>query len=344
LTHIEQSTDEFGQLAFIVDVQNAANYGEYVSATAIDPNGNTSVVSNSVLVQGPSDVEQDGISDAVEDQVPNANGGNGMAPRLRAASSTRQALAQGDGNSDGVPDSQQANVVSFPSVAGPWLTLSAQSSLSFKSVTPVLPPDSAHLPVGYLFPLGAIKFTVTGLSSGGSILITNILHGTNALTTVFAYGPTAGQPAPHWYEFLFDGTVGAKPGSNSFTLALTDAKTGDQDLKADGQITTLIAPAFKDLPAPQLTLLSTKISQTDKPEATIAADGSRTVVTNHVPLVTSVLSWPASATGYALQYASRLAPTNSWQTVPDSPALINGRYVVTNTSVGVARFFQLRPF
>jgi hypothetical protein len=40
-----------------------------------------------------------------------------------------------------VPDAQQANVVSFPGVAGKWLTLSTGSGLAFKSVVPGVPPN-----------------------------------------------------------------------------------------------------------------------------------------------------------------------------------------------------------
>jgi hypothetical protein len=55
-----------------------------------------------------------------------------------------------------------------------------------------------------------------------------------------------------------------------------------------------------------------------------------------------ILSWPISATGYALETTTNLTATNSWTTVTNTPALVNQQNVVTNQVSGAARFYRLR--
>jgi hypothetical protein len=53
-----------------------------------------------------------------------------------------------------------------------------------------------------------------------------------------------------------------------------------------------------------------------------------------------ILSWQASL-GYNLQAATNLGPTASWSAVTDSPALVQGRSVVTNQASEPSRFYRL---
>ncbi|MEK7223426.1 MAG: hypothetical protein AAB156_04050, partial [Pseudomonadota bacterium] len=57
-------------------------------------------------------------------------------------------------------------------------------------------------------------------------------------TRYYAYGPTPDDPAPHWYDFAFDGETGAEIGSDRITLHFVDGKRGDDDLNPDNDSIT----------------------------------------------------------------------------------------------------------
>ena len=217
--------------------------------------------------------------------------------------------ATGDGNGDGIQDYLQANVVSFPGITGKWITLASPTNTALENVEPTGPPDFANIPAGYTFPLGFVSFSVTGLTPGGTVTVTNFFHDEFDYDTVFAYGPTPDNAQPHWYEFLFDGAAGAKLDLDGFTLTFIDGGVGDHDLQANGAITTVLAAAHKIPPGPQLSLRSTVVGSG---ESISIDDTSATfqLTTNVVPVVSSVLSWPASATNYVLQFTDDLSPAN----------------------------------
>lgn len=54
-----------------------------------------------------------------------------------------------------------------------------------------------------------------------------------------------------------------------------------------------------------------------------------------------ILTWPASAEGYVLRYATAL-PAFNWTDIQTTPALTGDRFVVTNAILGGSRFFQLQ--
>ena len=55
-------------------------------------------------------------------------------------------------------------------------------------------------------------------------------------TTYYKFGPEAGAPENHWYEFLYDGDTGALIEGNVITLHFVDGGRGDDDLDANGEI------------------------------------------------------------------------------------------------------------
>ncbi len=56
-----------------------------------------------------------------------------------------------------------------------------------------------------------------------------------------------------------------------------------------------------------------------------------------------VVAWPAVLTNdYALEQTSLLPPSGGWNTVTNSPALIDGEVMFTNKPSGASRFFRLR--
>ena len=55
-----------------------------------------------------------------------------------------------------------------------------------------------------------------------------------------------------------------------------------------------------------------------------------------------ILSWPASATGYALETSTNLADANSWTPVTNVPAVLKQQNVVTNGMSGQMHFYRLK--
>jgi hypothetical protein len=53
-----------------------------------------------------------------------------------------------------------------------------------------------------------------------------------------------------------------------------------------------------------------------------------------------VLTWPANATGFSLQYSVNLPPTN-WTVASPTAVVANGQYVVTNALTGDSVFYRL---
>jgi hypothetical protein len=87
------------------------------------------------------------------------------------------------------------------------------------------------------------------------------------VNTYYKYGPTLDSPAPHWYEFLFDGTTGAEILSDRVVLHFVDGQRGDDDLAANGQIVEPGAPALSNRPptanaGPDVTIHWTEWSST----------------------------------------------------------------------------------
>lgn len=184
-----------------------------------------------------SDDDGDGVIGSVEDGAPNG----------------------GDGNKDGIPDRQQGNVTSLPkAVDGSYVTLVTSAGTN-TNVQAVGNPSPSNAPTGVSFPIGFFKFTVQGLTPGGSTTVTLLLPPSVAVNTYYKYGPEPGNPSDHWYEFLFDGTTGAKffdDNSDGFTdrivLHLVDGQRGDEDLTANGKIVEPGGPGRKMLLLPDL--------------------------------------------------------------------------------------------
>jgi hypothetical protein len=55
-----------------------------------------------------------------------------------------------------------------------------------------------------------------------------------------------------------------------------------------------------------------------------------------------LVSWPATDNGYTLQNKSSLSASVLWNTVPGSPAVVAGRFTVTNSSASGNGFYRLR--
>jgi len=148
-----------------------------------------------------------------------------------------------DGNGDGIPDDQQANVETFRSETGNAVTLAAPAGVTLSNVQAMTPTVAPPANVG--LPQGLIGFDATGISAGGSFSMTLIIQTGPIATSYWKYGPTPDNTSPHWYEFLYDRATGtgAQINGRTITLHFVDGGRGDSDLTANGSIADPGAPA-----------------------------------------------------------------------------------------------------
>ncbi|HSR69920.1 MAG TPA: choice-of-anchor U domain-containing protein [Acidobacteriota bacterium] len=197
-------------------VENKAS----VTSETADPNVLNNSDEETTLVRSDSDF--DGIPDVAENEGPN----------------------QGDGNNDGIPDRQQPGVATLRSVMGDLLTLEAPPGVMLSEVEGRHPP-SLHTDLQALnLPSGLLGFRAHGLTPGQSLSLTLWMHTSTAqANSYFQHGPTADDPTPHWYEFLFDGDTGAEILDGRIVLHFRDGGRGDSDLSANGVIVDPGGPA-----------------------------------------------------------------------------------------------------
>ena len=183
-----------------------------VAVAAAEPDFVLSNNSSTVITQVYHDEDSDGIGDQVEDGA--SNGGDG----------------------DGVPDSEQSNVFSLRNaVDEQYATIRSAAGTNLVDVDVAANPSPADAP-DEAFPAGFFGFGVEGLQTANAITVELFFPPGTIITTYWKYGPTNSDPAPHWYEFTFDGTTGAVINGNRVTLHLVDGQRGDDDLTANGEI------------------------------------------------------------------------------------------------------------
>jgi len=141
----------------------------------------------------------------------------------------------GDGNGDNIPDSVQPNVASVTNpVDGRVLTFATDPNFTLVNARSVPNPSPGNAPADP-FPFGHFAFEITDLPPGGSTTVT-VHMPWNAIASWWKYGPTPGNPTPHWYDFAFDGATGAEINGAVVTLHFVDGARGDSDLTANGTI------------------------------------------------------------------------------------------------------------
>ncbi len=169
LTSTAVTTNANGVAPFSVTLPSNVLAGTFISATATDSGGNTSEFSKAIPVE--QDTDGDGISDMTEDGVPND-----------------------DGNDDGIPDSQEANVVSFQSaVTGQYVTLESPSGTTFTNVTPLTNPSPTDAP-NESFDLGFFSFTLSGVEPGAAVDVQMFLQTGIAPDFLLPLRPSARRP------------------------------------------------------------------------------------------------------------------------------------------------------
>ncbi|MFN3887311.1 MAG: beta strand repeat-containing protein [Aquabacterium sp.] len=100
-------------------------------------------------------------------------------------------------------------------------------------------PPAGSAPAAVQFPQGLFDFSTTGCTPGSTLHFT--LTYPSALPSnaqYWKYGPTASNPAPHWY------TIPASVAGAVVTFSITDGGLGDDDLSANGTVVDAGGPGF----------------------------------------------------------------------------------------------------
>jgi hypothetical protein len=187
---------------------------------------------------GPGDRFPVGVTDVLV--TLSADFGDGAECRFKVTvlldsdgDGTLDSIESGDGNSDGIPDREQANVVTVVSpVDASTITLEVPTTATLSSVSisdPAAPP-----PAGVVLPHGLLEFTIH-VPTGASVEMLVYLPEDSPATTWFKSDP--------WWEFLFDGTTGAVAEAPGLVLHFTDGGRGDADASANGTIVDPGGPA-----------------------------------------------------------------------------------------------------
>jgi uncharacterized delta-60 repeat protein len=177
-----------------------------------------------------ADSDRDGVLNLVEDAHPVKVPGTDF----------------GDGNGDGIPDSQQATVTSFLSEpgSGEYITLSVVRG-HFENVRSVAQPSVFLSDIDR--PLGTVAFDV--LTGGNNVLIeVRRLPGVamDSLDSFFAFGPTADDPLNHWYKIpatVEDDMNPLRSGERFLSFQLINGGIGDNDRVRNTRIVTVGSPA-----------------------------------------------------------------------------------------------------
>ena len=169
------------------------------------------------------DDDNDGVSDVVESQGPN----------------------NGDSNQDGIADSLQNHVsclklnnnLGYAVIEAPDTTFISNCQIADN-------PSPDNSPTGVDFTYGLYDFTISGIQPGGSVTITITLPENVVPKTYYKYGKTPAIQTDHWYEFLYNGEIGAEFNNNVITLHFEDADMGDDILMPDAMVVDLGGPGF----------------------------------------------------------------------------------------------------
>jgi hypothetical protein len=191
-----------------------------------------------------ADADADGVPDCLDNcpAVANADQADADGDGIGDACD-EDAVDEFDGNGDGIPDAQQPHVTSVDVEGGALATFVAPESTHVTAAA-VPNPSPEDTPVEAVFPVGFVELHVEGITPGSAAAVEVLLALTAETNSYWKYGPTPANPAPHWYEFLYDGSTGVEFTPTGFTIHYVDGQRGDDDLTADGDIADPGAPAI----------------------------------------------------------------------------------------------------
>lgn len=206
-----------------------------------DPLATVTKTSNAVVQTG-SYLDDDGIFNAVEATAPNG----------------------GDGNDDGIADSQQDNVTSLPNaVSGKYSVLATTGCLGTNGGVSLGAESANSVGDGeYTYPAGMMNFTITCSAPGGTSTVTQYFYGAYDAAKVVArkYNSTNGTYQTISGATLSNVTIGGEA-ALKIEYQITDGGVLDQDGLANGIIVDPAGPA----------LLTTSLVASGTPDTGLAA-------------------------------------------------------------------------
>jgi len=169
------------------------------------------------------DSDNDGISDEEEDSGPDG----------------------GDGNTDGILDSQQSNVSCLRTYDDQhYVTLETPPGTIISNCQAIDNLSVNDVPSDIEFPYGFFEFTLGGIGIDASTTLTLHLPDGETFDTYYKFGATPNDFSNHWYIFLNDGQTGAEINGSIITLHFVDSMRGDDDLTANGTIIDIGGPGI----------------------------------------------------------------------------------------------------
>lgn len=169
------------------------------------------------------------------------------------ACSETEDLAPGeDGNGDGIADRDQPNVTTILTTFGNTVTFSSDLAMKFDSAGTIEAYTALSLLSAFKPPTGQsahfyneiFTLAMTGIAGGAGRSVTLYDNTSTRPTHYYAYGPTPDNPAPHWYNFAYDGATGAEIKNDRIILHFVDGMRGDDDLAVNDSITHTGAQAM----------------------------------------------------------------------------------------------------
>ncbi len=167
----------------------------------------------------------------------NASNGGNETTALQETSASFTALARRTDLSLQLPAGPHSGEMLDLTVTGSEWHLDSAQSLTAASLATALPPRVT-------LPHGAVSLRLTdGTPGSNATVVLTYPEDLPAGTRYYKYGPTADNPADHWYAY-----PGAVISGNTITLTLTDGGAGDSDLSVNGIIADPGGPAWISAP------------------------------------------------------------------------------------------------
>lgn len=218
-------------------------------------------------------LDVDGVPAAIEDAAPNG----------------------GDGNGDGILDSNQDNVASLPNaVDAAYVAFESPTGSTLVEVQAVeVPPPG--LPSEAETPVGTFEFSVAGLSAGAPTIVVLYMPAGTDVNQYWKFDNNNG-----WYEFNWDGATGATfqdmndDGATDVVLHFIDGGRGDDDGLANGVVVDPGAPVSINSPP---TALDDSVSTDEDTPLLIDVLANDTDAEDNIePALTVALTSPSAGT------------------------------------------------
>ena len=181
--------------------------------------GNSRWTIDDVVVQScvvDEDEDDDGVEGEIEDLAPN----------------------EGDGNGDGMADSEQENVTSLPNQGSDdgYVTLAAPAGTTLVDVEAMTMPMTLPTDVNDM-PQGLLSFSIQGIEPGAEVSVTLYLENDNSpLNSYWKYDEMSG----HWTDYsdmvTYGNTMVGDQQVTTVTIMLVDGGMGDHDGLPNGTI------------------------------------------------------------------------------------------------------------